>query len=297
MAGREVARARRWLSRLRESVPVGRSPRTALPLPQFLILGMQKSGTTWLHQMLAQHEGVFLPNPKELHFYDQMRTYREGLSWYAEHFRDAPRRALRGEATASYLWTSDHRAGQWAVRQFDVGWKYCLPERVRATLGEDVRFVVLLRDPVARAVSAFYHHLRVEGRVDPERPFEETARTWGIAHMGFYAAHLERWYEVYPPERFQVLVFEEVMASPQPSLDTVCDHLRIARLPLSGEQLGQRVHGGEKYRGADGQYYFDEGMQRVAITHDDLAMLRELYAPENRRLAQLLGRPLDVWQV
>ena len=285
-----------WLAR--RSVPAAPpvSATSDARLPSFLVIGAQKAGTTWLHAMLGDHPHVFMPTPKELHFFDLRRHYDRGLGWYAAHYRGAAADAVLGEATPNYLWTSDHLAAEWAKPKFfRRGWMHSVPERVRARLGSDLSLVVMLRDPVARAVSAFHHHMHVEGRLDRDAPFEELVKTWGIAHMGFYAAHLERWFEVFPRERVQVLVFEDVMAEPQPALDAVCDHIGVDRITLPPARLSERVHGGTKHRGNDGQYYYDEARTQLAISHDDLAMLRDLYAPENRRLARLLGRDLDAW--
>ena len=265
-------------------------------LPQFLIIGAQKAGTTWMHEMLGEHPGVFMPTPKELHFFDQRSVYDQGVEWYASNYAEAPADAVLGEATPNYLWASDHRRREWAKKHFDAGWKHSIPERVHARLGGDVPLLVMLREPVARAVSAFYHHARVEGRLRRDRPFAWNAATWGIVHMGFYAANLERWYDVFSREQVLVLIFEEVMRAPQQSLDLVTDHIGIDRLHLPHERLTERVHGGTKFKGDDGQYYYDEDRTELAISHDDLDMLRELYAPENERLAALLGRDLDVWR-
>lgn len=264
-------------------------------MPDFYILGAQKSGTTWLHVMLDRHPDVFLPNPKELHFFSQRGNYRRGADWYTHHFDGASRDALVGEATPEYLWASDHLADAWSGHPHDTSWQYRLPERIAAWSGPRTRFVVLLREPVARAVSAFYHHLRVGGRLDEDAPFLDNARTWGIAHMGLYAAHLTRYWEVLDPTQFLVLLFEEVMQRPSSSLDRVYAHLGIDRVRLPDGLLRARVHAGTKYRDDDGVHYFDEQQTRVAITPQDLDELRHLYEPENRRLEQLLGRDASAW--
>lgn len=287
----------RWLQPRAQAPATPPTPPSAQArLPQFLIIGAQKAGTTWMHEMLGEHPRVFMPTPKELHFFDQRRYYDKGLGWYADHYRDAPADALLGEATPNYLWASDHRHREWATQHFAAGWKHSIPERVRARLGGDLPLLVMLREPVARAVSGFYHHVRVEGRIDRGAPFAQTAATWGIAHMGFYAAHLERWFDVFPRDHFKIMIFEEVMRQPQQTLDEVCDHLGIDRLRLPEERLTERVHGGTKHTGDDGQYYYDQDCTQLAISHDDLAMLRDLYAPENDRLAALLGRDLGIWE-
>lgn len=264
-------------------------------VPSFLVIGAQKAGTTWLHEMLGEHPDVFLPSPKELHFLDHRRNYDLGIDWYADHFVDAPKGAVLGEATPNYLWSSPHLQGRWTDERFAVGWKHSQPERAAATLGRDLRLVVFLRDPVARAVSAFNHHLQVPGRLDPELSFRENATRWGIVHMGFYAAHLERWLTVFPREQVHVRLFEEVLQDPAPAMDAVFRHVGVEPVAIPEQRLRERVHGGTKHRDASGTYWFDEDHTQVAMTPDDIDGLREVYAPENERLAELLGNDLSAW--
>lgn len=265
-------------------------------LPTFLVIGAQKAGTSWLHRMLGEHPRIFVTERKELHFFSNRQRYAEGMARYREHFAEVGRghRAV-GESTPNYLWCAPHRSDAWGgVDDDDPAFRAGIPARVVEHLGTDLRVVVLLRDPVDRAVSAFYHHLRAgRGRIDPDAGFLDNARRWGIVTMGFYAAHLERWLAHLPPERFLVLLQEEMVRDPASAVAAVHRHLGVRPRPPAG--LGQRVHTGDKHRGADGRWYLDEAHTRVAITPADLAVLREVYAPENARLQALLGRPLTPW--
>lgn len=256
-------------------------------LPEFLIIGGQKCGTSWMFKVLAEHPRIFLPATKELQYFNRPDAYEQGRAAYLAHFADARRRHILGEATPNYLWASDYLNSQWddsdpQLKQF----RFHTPERVRDMLGDNVRLVVLLRDPVERAVSAFFHHLTVEGRLDPDLAFTENARRRGIVHMGFYAAHLERWLEVFDPANLLVLINEEVRADPVPALHKVYRHLGVSdHVPAS---LHAQVHTGVKH-GDDRVWYWDEERTQVAIGADELAQLREIFAPENDRFAELFG--------
>ena len=113
-----------------------RSPR---PLPHFLVLGTQKGGTTSLHQLLAAHPQVYLPACKEVHYFSLHD--HETLHWYAKHFADAQAGQLRGDITPYYLFHP--RA----------------PQRIHAVLPQ-AKLIVLVRDPVERALSQFFHARR-----------------------------------------------------------------------------------------------------------------------------------------
>jgi len=110
-----------------------------LPLPHFLGLGTQKGGTTSLHHLLAQHPQVFLPASKEVHYFSLHD--QEPLSWYSAHYLEARPGQLRGDITPYYLFHP--RA----------------PGRIRSVLPK-AHLIVLLRNPVNRALSQFFHAKR-----------------------------------------------------------------------------------------------------------------------------------------
>ena len=68
--------------------------------PDFIIIGAQKSGTTWLVDMLRDHEGVFIPRD-EVHFFNG--HFDKGIDWYASHFNEASKNQCIGEKTPDYL--------------------------------------------------------------------------------------------------------------------------------------------------------------------------------------------------
>lgn len=108
----------------------------------FLILGAQKSGTTTLFQLLAEHPGAFVPPGKEVPFFTREDASAETLPAYLEeHFGPAASDAVTGKVTPHYL--SDPR----------------VPARLSALM-PDARLVVILRDPVERALSHFRMSVR-----------------------------------------------------------------------------------------------------------------------------------------
>jgi hypothetical protein len=110
-----------------------------LRLPDFVVIGAQKAGTTSLHAALAQHPQVFLPTTKELHYFSS--GFDQPLASYGAHFGPAKAEQVCGEATPYYLF---HPAA---------------PQRLAACLPK-ARLIVLLRDPVARSLSHYFHAIR-----------------------------------------------------------------------------------------------------------------------------------------
>ena len=105
-------------------------------LPDFLGLGTQKGGTTTLHWLLAQHQQVHLPECKEVQFFTQ--HHHQGEGWYRSHFEKASPLQRCGEITPFYLFHPE------------------APGRIQALLPQ-AKLIVLLRDPVERAISHYFH--------------------------------------------------------------------------------------------------------------------------------------------
>lgn len=110
------------------------------PLPEFLGIGVQKGGTTTLQQLLEQHPAVFLPPRKELHFFTL--HYAEGERWYRECFLGSAPQQRCGEITPYYVFHPE------------------APARIHALLPQ-ARLIVLLRDPVERTLSQYFHARRL----------------------------------------------------------------------------------------------------------------------------------------
>jgi hypothetical protein len=254
----------------------GRATAAARPLPDFLIIGAQKAGTTALYAYLRRHPAITGPSWKEVSYFD--RHFARGEAWYRGNFpnRIRARGKLVGEASPSYVF---HPLG---------------PERVRALVPE-ARLVALVRNPVDRALS-HYHHEVALGReplsfedalaAEEERLRGEEERLaadpgyfsrawWSHAYKarGRYAEQLERWLAVFPREQLLILPSEDLGAEPERT------HARVL------DFLGAAPHRLDAYPRVYERRY--EAMN--ADTRERLAA--EFKAP-NRRLYELLGRDL-----
>ncbi len=193
-------------------------------LPDFLILGAQKAGTTSLHSYLEAHPCVLRAAAKEIHFFDL--RYDRGVDWYRANFptgvvravaRRAGRRpALSGDASPYYLFHP------------------LAPRRACDTV-PGARLIVLLREPVARAYSHYRHAVRLgledsptfaeaiareESRLAGERERIMADGEYASFHhrhhsylaRGLYAEQLRAWFACFPRERFLVLRSEDLFA-------------------------------------------------------------------------------------
>lgn len=272
--------------------------------PTFLVIGAQKSGTTWLAEMLRQHDQIFIPRAKELHYYNDRTRRSFGRDWYVSNFDDAPPTAVAvGEATPNYLWTT---ASPLERETHNVPEN--IPEAIASDFA-DLRFVVLLRDPVERAVSAFHHMVRSR-YVKPSARILDVAHLFGIESAGWYAQNLRDWFAVWPRDRFLVLLYEEaVRGDKRTALDDVCEFLGVPPLPsdVPLDEVLNRSAGGLYLRTNWRSPLVARGVRRiwrgfenldlfpVRVTADEWAQLRGRFRGEVERLADVLDRDLSVW--
>jgi hypothetical protein len=204
-----------------------------MTLPDFLIAGVPKAGTTALHAALTAHPGLFLPAVKEPKFFlsdgppptvggpGDVQTYQEHV-WrradYERLFDDAPARAVKGEATPFYL--HDLRSHG----------------RIKALI-PDARLILLLRDPVDRAHSN-WTHLWNAG-LEPEADFLAACRAeqqrvkagwapfWHYVGLGQYGRQVEHLYRHFAREQVLLLRYRDLKDAPAATLDRVCAFLGV----------------------------------------------------------------------
>lgn len=202
-------------------------PKKIDPLPNFLIVGAAKSGTTSLYHYLKQHPDVFMPDWKEPAFFAPPEA--GGIQDEAEYralFKGAVGKKAIGEASVAYLY-----APEAAQKIYDF-------------LGPETKIVILLRNPVDMAYSLWGHQVR-EGYEDlsfedawkttPERllhpAFSAARHSWygdfDYINRPRYALQIERYQNLFPPENIQVFIFEEFFKKGLPQFSTFCRFLGV----------------------------------------------------------------------
>jgi hypothetical protein len=269
-------------------------------LPDFLVIGGQKCGTTWLAAMLDQHPQVCSAPEKEVHFFNKEAAYGRGLGWYREHFSRCRERQVIGEYTPNYLWITVAGEPESEGRTQDI------PGLVAHHL-PDVRLIVVLRDPVRRAISAYYHAIR-RGRVSPWSSIADAGARHGILSMGLYYQHLKSWHRSFDRERFLVLIFEEdVLATPAATMRRVYSFVGV---DPSFEPAGLTTPRNQKPSdiGVLLSHYLSRKLARrfdrrfpgagglpipgLRVTDSETSWLRSFYEADSRNLQELLSREL-----
>jgi len=187
-------------------------------LPNFLYVGPDKAGSSWIHEMLLKHPDVYMTPAKDLYYFD--RYYDRGPGWYAAQFEAAREEKIVGEVCQDYLFHPEAAA------------------RIRDTLGP-VRIMVSLRDPVERAWSS-YLYMRKHG-IGPDTFAEALESRPELLEHGRYATSLDRFLELFPRELIHVALFDDLVDDPQHFLDGITEFLEIDRLPLAEKDLEARL--------------------------------------------------------
>jgi hypothetical protein len=168
-------------------------------LPNLVVIGAMKAGTTSLHRYLGRHPDVAMSERKELDLFVRP-DWRERLAWYRAHFpAEAP---WRGESSPNYA----------KRRRFpDV------PARIAEAL-PDVRIVYILRDPVERIVS---HYVHLVAARKESRPLEEALDELDhnpLVDPSLYHAQLGAYLAHFPSSRIHLTSLEELAASPRATM-------------------------------------------------------------------------------
>ena len=270
-------------------------------LPDFLIIGAQKSGTTWLADQLSLHPRVYMA-PDEIHYFDKAQNFARGQSWYASHFAKAGPTQLIAEKTPDYLWANGDGA-EGHLPDVHLKLYQTLPS---------ARLIVVLRNPVERALSALTHLVRTR-RIAPPHNVDELLlgkkhariRGHGVISKGFYYRQLAAYVRLFNRSQMLILIFEEDIArAPESGLSQVCRFLGIS--PIA-PQISEAVHQNASRRSLPrllADFYLppvrpvSKVLDRIAPAWKPVPSSRTMdelyqtYAAENEKLFQWLGRPM-----
>jgi len=188
-------------------------------IPNFVVIGAPKCGTTSLFYYLKQHPDIYLPVRKELHYFSfpLLEAHSKGprdketlsalcASWeeYKHHYLDVRNESAVGEVSPSYLFYAE------------VG------ERIKSRLG-NVRIIAILRDPIEKAFSQYMHMVRDRRETltfhdalmaESERKARGWGDIWLYAESSLYADKLKRYFSIFGRKNVRVILFEELANQP-----------------------------------------------------------------------------------
>lgn len=189
--------------------------------PNFIYIGANKAGSTWLYDVLARHPDVYMAPGKGLYFFS--KHHERGLDWYRGHFEDAGDKKIVGEISHAYMYSND------------------VCKRI-AQMDPTIRLMVGLREPVDRAFADYLDgvkngliHGDFETELEGEPPFLQRSH---------YTRYLAPYVEQFGRDSIHVGVFDELSADPNAYAKKIFAFLGIEQLDLSHAQQQKMMPAG-----------------------------------------------------
>lgn len=296
-------------------------------LPNYIIIGAGKAGTTSLFDILEQHPQVYTPPKKELRFFSDDRHYNEGPQYYEDtYFSKAAGFPARIEASPAYLTWSEKSA-----------------ERIKQLYGDrPVKFIAIFRDPVKRAYSHYWHRIRL-GSEDGSYSFAEAVRhederikeKWdylfpkgdglhGYKRASHYMQRLQPFLQIFPRENFHFMIQEDLYKDFDLHMAALCRYMGIDdtfnfhSLNSNESAVPRYDFLGKTYKqmkanpftkvifrmffskNARATLFKDVVMKKFEYPPIEEDIKKELYAEfadETDQLAKLIGRDLSSWKL
>lgn len=177
-------------------------------LPNFLVIGAARSGTTAVYHALAEHPDIFMPEVKEPQFFTSQ--WHRGLPWYEQLFAGHGRQTAVGEASVSYTYPSD----------------VDFLGRIEDVLPQAPRLIYIIRDPIARTYShyLYYRHYRL----DEQHEFAEAlARNPVYLEASNYPQWIERYRSRFGSDNLRVVVYDDLKNRPLETIRSLYDFLGV----------------------------------------------------------------------
>lgn len=175
--------------------------------PDFIGLGAQKAGTSWIYACLHEHPSIYIPE-KEMHFFSRDRNWSKGWDWYAKRFNKAGSDQIKGEFSTSYL--IDPAAPQRIA-------KHCSHSKL----------LVCLRNPVDRAWSGYMNHIRT-GTIPKSCSFVEARNLQpDIIEHSRYSEQIQRYLDLSLGDRLVILIYDDLNKNPRKFISEIYRSLEV----------------------------------------------------------------------
>ena len=204
--------------------------------PEFLGIGAQKSGTTWLYENLKKHPQLYLPKTKEIHFFDW--HFYKSINWYCQHFKNAKISQVKGEVTPCYSILSDEKI------------------RFIHELNPKLKIILLLRNPIERAWSQAVMNLVKKKNTKTNFPIIDLISIIQLAkrkrkkdidlikneefidhfnhsrsiERGNYLKIVSKWGKYFPSDQIFIGDYNQLKNSPQDLLNEVFNFLEVKQI-------------------------------------------------------------------
>ncbi|MEW6602780.1 MAG: sulfotransferase domain-containing protein [Nitrospirota bacterium] len=256
-----------------------------LSLPDFLGIGIDKAGTTWLYENLDKHKDIFVSRQKELNYFDVNIATRSLMS-YSDNFKDGANK-VKGEITPGYAYIPVS----------------CI--RFIRDIIPRVRLIFLIRNPVEQQWSFAVHQLaRKYGTAVsdvPEYKFFELFKKNSFYRIGGYMGILNRWLSQFSTEQLYIGFYDDIRKQPRRLLTEVFNHIGVSSeidwnlLPYDKIIVPPA---GPQYRGLDGGRGVVDPKHRSSVSFMPdkyRTFLEEVYDDDIRALREMFGEKCSDW--
>jgi hypothetical protein len=192
---------------------------------QFLGIGAEKCGTTWIADCIRQHPEIYLPQKKELFFFNSVdphylrirnKRYDKGISWYCSHFKKSGKK-YSGEFSPTYFY--EELAAKRINKHFP-----------------DIKLILILRDPVNRAFSQYLHDKRI-GAIK-NISFEKAIKNYSnYIEKGKYYKYLKIFYKYFKRSQIKVIILDDVEENPKKVIRDLLKHIGVKDTKIKPKNL------------------------------------------------------------
>lgn len=239
--------------------------------PSLFIIGAQKAGTTFLADALGQHPSIVLANPKEPGYL--AGNHQKGIDWYRSCFTDDVDKVFLDASTSYTMAPTVHDNELDAYSRPLAG----VPERLKQ-LSPAAKLIYVLRDPVVRTYSAYWHNVRAGHEDKAFRAAIESRSLY--LRTSDYMYQLQKYLNHFNDDAIHIMVFEELIANPALELKRCCEFIGVdADFCPNLEQKNR----GYTYRG---------GMQRVNMAMSRFGGITPLAKAVSRLVPNVLKHAL-----
>jgi hypothetical protein len=285
-------------------------------VPDFLIIGVQKAGTSAASRNLNRHPQIYLPQ-KELHFFDNVLNVRRGLNWYsqkllAENYKQKP---LVGEKTPHYVFS---QTGM---------------EHIHKLLPSNIKLILLIREPIQRAYSSFrmrtdfkletrsfIQAIRDELQIIQEKKMKGgvvglggslhsnkndvvTSKTYYL-ERGFYRVQIDNVLKMFNPCQIHVAIMERILNHPRAEYQRMIEFLGANVTYLLNHdmnigvfnQRGTELIVPDSVNGTNEEDVVDWEWDSVEVKKLRAELWRDIFREENERLFDVLGERVGEWE-
>jgi adenylate kinase family enzyme len=275
-------------------------------IPNFLIVGTMKSGTSTLADYLAKNVDIHIPK-KEVHYFNNDKNYNKGLSWYHDKLTEGIAKEqdlnnlIIGEKTPTYSYQAN-----------------CV-DRIKETIPE-VKLIWIFRNPVKRSFSNYVHavikgseYLPFDECVSKEEKLMQNNIFRGYVERSKYSDQVERFLEKFTLKDMHFLLFEDLINNPEEELNKISAFLDVAPFDQINPVHSNKTTPpkliskfGRKLGGLDGIVYKTLSrinldfahklfLDKMTLSDQTYEELSKKFKPYNERLARLTGLNVDIW--